>query len=90
MNGMRRSILPLIAVVLAGICCAIAAAAARSDTATQVDRLEIAVIRAEDMRAIKNLQRAYGYYADRGLWDELADLFADDAIAHYPSGGFVG
>jgi hypothetical protein len=36
------------------------------------------------------LQRAYGYYADRGLWDDLADLFAADATANYPSGGFDG
>ena len=59
-------------------------------TAAQLDRLEIAVTRAEDLRAIKKLQRAYGYYADRGLWEDLADLFADDATANYPSGGFDG
>lgn len=58
--------------------------------ATQLHRLEIAVTRAEDLRAIKKLQRAYGYYADRGLWDDLADLFAEDATANYPSGGFDG
>ncbi len=40
---------------------------------TRVDRLEIAVTRAEDVRALKKLQRAYGYYADRGLWEELAE-----------------
>ncbi|HXC57733.1 MAG TPA: nuclear transport factor 2 family protein [Steroidobacteraceae bacterium] len=56
----------------------------------RLDHLEIEVTRAEDLRAIKKLQRAYGYYADRGLWDELADLFAADAIANYPSGGFDG
>jgi SnoaL-like protein len=32
----------------------------------------------EDANAIERLQAAYGYYADRGLWDEAADLFADD------------
>lgn len=57
---------------------------------SRLDRLEIAVTRAEDVREIKKLQRAYGYYADRGLWDELAKLFADDATANYPSGGFDG
>jgi len=55
-----------------------------------LERLEIEVTRAEDVRTLKKLQRAYGYYADRGLWDELADLFADDAVANYPSGGFDG
>jgi hypothetical protein len=31
-----------------------------------------------DAKAIERLQAAYGYYADRGLWDEVANLFADD------------
>lgn len=57
---------------------------------SRLDQLEIEVVRAEDLRAIRKLQRAYGYYADRGLWDDLADLFAEDAIANYPSGGFDG
>jgi hypothetical protein len=61
-----------------------------ADSKARLDRLEIAVVRAEDVREIRKLQRAYGYYADRGLWDDLADLFTDDAIANYPSGGFDG
>ena len=32
----------------------------------------------EDVNAIERLQGAYGYYVDRGLWDEVANLFADD------------
>lgn len=32
-----------------------------------------------DANDIKRLQRSYGYYLDRGLWDEMADLFAADA-----------
>jgi hypothetical protein len=65
-------------------------AACAADTKARLDRLEVDIVRAEDVRAIKKLQRAYGYYADRGLWDELADLFAEDAVANYPSGGFDG
>lgn len=65
-------------------------AAEMSVSEARLDRLETDVVRAEDVRAIKKLQRAYGYYADRGLWDDLADLFTDDAIANYPSGGFDG
>ena len=64
--------------------------AADTSLAAKLDHLETAVVRAEDIRAIKKLQRAYGYYADRGLWNELANLFADDAVANYPSGGFDG
>lgn len=56
----------------------------------RLDQLEIAVVRAEDLRAIKDLQRRYGHYADRGLWNEMGDLFAEDAVANYPSGGFDG
>jgi len=32
-----------------------------------------------DYQAICNLQAAYGYYVDKGLWDQAADLFAEDA-----------
>jgi hypothetical protein len=31
-----------------------------------------------DTRDIKRLQRAYGYYVDEALWDQVADLFAAD------------
>jgi len=65
-------------------------AAGSAEAGARLDRLEIDVVRAEDVRAIKKLQRAYGYYADRGLWNELANLFAEDATANYPSGGFDG
>jgi hypothetical protein len=35
--------------------------------------------RIADANAVKRLQRAYGFYLDKGYWDEAADLFADDA-----------
>jgi len=35
--------------------------------------------RLEDERAIENLQRAYGYFVDKAMWRETADLFAEDA-----------
>ena len=34
----------------------------------------------EDANAIERLQHAYGYYVDKGLWDEVANLFADDGM----------
>lgn len=34
--------------------------------------------RLADESAIKRLQRAYGYYFDKALWDDVAQLFADD------------
>jgi len=36
----------------------------------------IAALNAEDQ--VRNLQAAYGYYADRKLWRDVADLFAGD------------
>ena len=46
-------------------------------------RAELAGLRArvqaaEDYRELVNLQGAYGYYVDKGLWDQAADLFAAD------------
>jgi hypothetical protein len=46
-------------------------------------RREVAELRgqaqaASDYIAISNLQRSYGYYVDKGLWNEAADLFAED------------
>jgi hypothetical protein len=55
-----------------------------------LDLLEADIERAEDVSAIKRLQRAYGYYLDKGMWADLAELFADDAVANYPAGVFVG
>jgi hypothetical protein len=45
----------------------------------------------EDTKAIKRLQRAYGYYADKKLSDEIGALFAADATAEIGGLGiFVG
>jgi SnoaL-like domain len=44
----------------------------------RVAALEERKERVEDANAIERLQAAYGYYVDRGLWDEVANLFADD------------
>jgi hypothetical protein len=42
----------------------------------RLGQLEIEVDRIEDVRALKRLQRAYGYYLDQGMWNQAADLFA--------------
>lgn len=44
----------------------------------RVAQLEARTVRVQDTLAIKRLQRAYGYYFDRGLWDEVAQLFSAD------------
>ncbi len=66
------------------------AAPAPADTAARVARLEAEVVAAEDLRAIKKLQRTYGYYLDKGMWTDLAEYFTDDAVANYPAGVYIG
>jgi hypothetical protein len=62
----------------------------RTELSTRLARLEAQVTAGEDIRAIKKLQRAYGYYVDKGLWEDLAKLFTEDAVANYPAGTFIG
>jgi hypothetical protein len=45
---------------------------------TELDALTVRVEKLEGARAIKKLQRAFGYYVDRGLWRDAAELFSDD------------
>jgi hypothetical protein len=44
----------------------------------EVRRLRDRASHAESHLAISNLQAAYGYYVDKGLWDEAADMFTPD------------
>jgi hypothetical protein len=53
-------------------------APALADANPEIDALTLRVQKLEGVRSVKNLQRAFGYYVDRGLWGEAADLFADD------------
>lgn len=45
----------------------------------QVAALETRAQRLKDINAIKRLQRAYGYYLDNAMWDEVVDLMSDDS-----------
>ena len=44
----------------------------------QIEQLTQRVEGLEGTRAVKKLQRAFGFYVDRWLWGEAADLFTDD------------
>lgn len=46
--------------------------------AARLQELRARAERLEDERAIENLMRSYGFYVDRKMWDDAADLFADD------------
>ncbi|MEJ1967002.1 MAG: nuclear transport factor 2 family protein [Gammaproteobacteria bacterium] len=53
------------------------ASAPGSDATLAPWELEVARLEAHD--AVENLQGSYGYYFDKNQWDQVADLFTDDA-----------
>ena len=66
-------------------------AAGKPGLEAQIAQLSGQVDQLEGARAVRKLQRAYGYYVDRGLWDEAADLFADDGTLEVGADGvYVG
>jgi len=57
----------------------------------RVKAAEQRITRLEDERAIENLQRTYGYFVDKALWKQTADLFAEDGTLEIGGRGvFVG
>ncbi len=72
--------------------CVLAAGSAQAQTVEQRlaayrERIE----RLEDHDAIENLQATYGYYFDKGLWDDVADLFTADGSFEYGQRGvYIG
>src|SRR5688500_17181903 len=74
-SGMRAgSLQALMALALLSI----AGQARAQSIEAQIEQLTERVERLEGARAVRKLQRAFGFYVDRGLWGEAADLFADD------------
>jgi len=65
-------------------------AGTRASVDSRLNRLEAEVSAAEDVQAIKRLQRIYGYYVDKGMWEDLGAFFTEDAVANYPAGTFIG
>jgi hypothetical protein len=63
----------------------------REMLAARAAALERDITALEDINAIKRLQRSYGFYADKQLWTEAADLFSDDGTIEVGgSGVYVG
>jgi hypothetical protein len=48
------------------------------ELAKRMADLSVRAQRLHDEIEVTNLQHAYGYYADRKMWDDVADLFAAD------------
>jgi acetyl esterase/lipase len=61
-----------------------------SEQQLRVATLAANVQLAEDFSRIEKLQRAYGYYVDQGMWEDLSQLFTENAVANYPAGVFIG
>jgi hypothetical protein len=59
--------------------------------ARRVAELTARAERLNDEIEITNLQHAYGYYVDRKMWDDVADLFAEDGTMEIGlTGVYVG
>ncbi len=57
----------------------------------RIEELEKRARATEDYRDLVNLQGAYGYYVDKGLWDKAADLFAENGTLEIAGRGvYVG
>lgn len=54
---------------------------------TEAARCELELARLASHEAIERLQRTYGYYVDKGLWSQAADLFTEDATWEYGMSG---
>jgi hypothetical protein len=62
-----------------------------TDARMRVDAIRARAGRLEAVNEIENLQRSYGYYFDKMLWDHVLDLFAENGTLEIgPSGVYVG
>lgn len=50
-----------------------------SRLADRIASIDAQATRIDDYNTLANLQRSYGFYYDMALWDQVVDLFADDA-----------
>ncbi|MET0291799.1 MAG: nuclear transport factor 2 family protein [Steroidobacteraceae bacterium] len=89
---MKRFILSAVATAIASAATGAYAPAAHAQSVdAQIEALSARLEKLEGTRAVKKLQRAFGYYVDRGLWGEAADLFADDGTVEIGIDGvYVG
>ena len=61
-----------------------------ADLKKRVEALEFQLGSVNDMNAIRQLQHTYGYYMDKGLYDEVVDLFAEDGELSFMGGRYIG
>jgi hypothetical protein len=64
---------------------------AQSSLESRVAEYRERVARLEDQDSVENLQATFGFYFDKGLWGDAADLFARNGSFEYGlSGVYVG
>jgi len=57
----------------------------------EIEALAARLERIEDQRACEKLQRSYGYYVDKSMWNDVADLFVEDSTLEIGGRGvFLG
>lgn len=76
-----RIVTVAISIFLAAFCVVPANAQALEPAlGTRIAALERDVARADSVRQVKLVQTAYAHFAEFGLWDQMADLFADNGV----------
>lgn len=63
---------------------------AEADLVARIEALEQELGVLKDIQAVRTLQFKYGYYMDKGCYDEVVDLFASDGELHFMGGVFRG
>ncbi len=63
---------------------------AEADLVARIEALEHELGMLKDIQAVRTLQFKYGYYMDKGCYDEVVDLFAEDGELHFMGGIFRG
>jgi hypothetical protein len=63
------------------------AAGAAAATKATIAELQARVDALNDEDRVRNLQAAYGYYADRKMWDDVEDLFAQNSVVEVAGQG---
>jgi len=55
--------------------------------ADRIASIDAQAMRVDDYNQLRNLQQVYGYYYDQALWDQVVDLFTDDATVEVGQNG---
>jgi hypothetical protein len=86
---MRSPGLRFVAFALASLGAVVTSAAIAQQPSVQarLDTYRERVARLEDTDAVENLQATFGFYFDKGLWDDAADLFAKNGSFEYGQSG---